>query len=249
MGRVRIQSYKTSKSAKALSRYLNIKRLRVNGSRFYGKIGDTIINWGKIPYERVIPRAHYLNDLVAVERATNKLETLKLLTIHNVPVPSYEVSKGGLCDAEGVWIARHTLYGHSGKGIEVFEIEDENSYIPDAYLYTKYIDKISEYRVIVVGDKAVDVKVKKKKSDYEGERDPYVWNHTNGYVFARNVGNFPILLEAIGIQAIKALGLTYGAVDIIEDPEGQLLVLEVNTAFGLEGQTIELVGNAIKELL
>jgi glutathione synthase/RimK-type ligase-like ATP-grasp enzyme len=36
-----------------------------------------------------------------------------------------------------------------------------------------------------------------------------------------------------------ALGLDFGAVDIIQDDGGNFYVLEVNTAPGLEGQTIK----------
>jgi len=38
-------------------------------------------------------------------------------------------------------------------------------------------------------------------------------------------------------------------VDIIEDNEGILYVLEVNTAFGIDGSTIDLVLPHFKELL
>ena len=102
---------------------------------------------------------------------------------------------------------------------------------------------------VVVGDRVVDVKLKKKKREWEGERDKYVWNHSNGYTFTRNVGEYNLNVHTLGVDAVKALGLNYGAVDIIEDSQGELYVLEVNTAFGLEGTTIELVGDAIKQLI
>lgn len=64
---------------------------------------------------------------------------------------------------------------------------------------------------------------------------------------AREV-HIPDYVKDIGIQAVQALGLTYGAVDIIVKDETPY-VLEVNSAFGLEGTTTQLVGTAIKDLL
>ena len=241
MRRVRIQQYRKSRSARALSKYLGILRLKVSGSQFRGKTSDVIINWGKV---KPLPNVNYLNSLVGVERATNKLTTFKNLQLYSIPIPKYYPSSSYL-EEDKKYVARTILYGHSGEGIVVGKPDE----LPDAPLYVEYIDKVKEYRVIVVGEEAVDVKIKLKKSDWEGTRDTYVWNHSNGYVFARNSGEFNYNLTNIGVQAIKALGLSYGAVDIIEDSAGVLYVLEVNTAFGLEGTTVELVGDALKKLI
>lgn len=51
----------------------------------------------------------------------------------------------------------------------------------------------------------------------------------------------------IAHAAVKALGLTFGAVDIGERADGSLCVLEVNRAPGLEGGTIDRYAEAIKE--
>jgi hypothetical protein len=47
-------------------------------------------------------------------------------------------------------------------------------------------------------------------------------------------------------QAVKALGLDFGAVDIGEKADGSLFVLEVNRAPGLDGGTILAYADAIK---
>ena len=93
------------------------------------------------------------------------------------------------------------------------------------------------------------MKKKLKKRDFEGERSPYVWNVANGYVFARNDITFPSNLNQVAIDATNALNLSYGAVDIIEDCSGNLYVLEINTAFGMTGETISKVGDAVKKLI
>jgi D-alanine-D-alanine ligase-like ATP-grasp enzyme len=44
--------------------------------------------------------------------------------------------------------------------------------------------------------------------------------------------------DQLSVEAVAALGLDFGAVDIIEDKEGNFYVLEINTAPGLEGHTV-----------
>lgn len=234
--RIRIQSYGPSNSARELSRYLGIKKIKSRGSTFIPRPSDTIINWG-IPL--TIHDCRYLNPISSVRIAACKLKTLRALSTSGVSTPEFSEFKS----ESGRWVARLVLNGNSGQGAVVADAAD----LPDAPLYTRYIKKDAEYRVIVVGTQAVDSKQKLKRRDFTGERLPYIWNCDNGYVMAREV-HIPDYVTDIGIQAVRALGLTYGAVDIIVKDEIPY-VLEVNTAFGLDGTTTQLVGDAIKDLL
>jgi len=252
MSRIRINPYGASKGAKELANYLGVKRLRVptsalsggarTGSQFRGKYSDVVINWGN--GKGNVGNARQINNLQNVQLASNKLSTLGRLIEEGVRTPNFLTEQPRAYEGE-TYVARTTLYGHSGEGIVVGKIGE----LPGAPLYVEYIKKTAEYRVIVVGDEAVDVKQKLKKRDFEGDRSEYVWNCDNGYIFARNDITIPTGLNELGVAAVKALGLDFGAVDIIQDEGGRLYVLEVNTAFGLEGQTISLVGDAIRELL
>lgn len=239
--RLRVQSYRPSNSAKVLAQHLNIQRLSTKASKFVGRPTDIIVNWGNVSK---VHNSIYLNDLQAVKTAANKLSTFSALIAAELPVPNIVQLKADL-DETKTYFARTNLFGHSGDGIVVGTKND----LPEAQLYTEFIKKKHEYRVIVVDEEAVDIKKKLKKTEFEGERSPYVWNLANGYVFARNGITFPDNLKQLAIDSIKALNLSYGAVDIIEDKNGNLFVLEINTAFGLEGTTIQLVGDAIKNLI
>lgn len=244
MGRVRVQSYGNgmSEGAKVLAEYLGVKRVKVTGSRFVGKIGDVVVNWG-IPQNK-LRNVRYLNDLSAVNIASNKLSSFKKLKDVGINVPTFDTNCS-FADDSSIIVARTVLSGHSGEGIVVGQPNE----LPYAPLYVEYIEKKREYRAIVVGDEVVDFKQKKKKREFEGERSEHVWNCDNGYVFARSDIIHPDGIDILSINAVKALGLTYGAVDIIEDRGGTLYVLEINTAFGLEGTTIQLVGDAIQRIL
>jgi glutathione synthase/RimK-type ligase-like ATP-grasp enzyme len=67
-----------------------------------------------------------------------------------------------------------------------------------------------------------------------GEDD--VRNHGADYVFRRNNLTVPDGLDAVGVAALKALGLDFGAIDMAHTSSGWK-VIEVNTACGLVGST------------
>lgn len=238
--RVRVQSYRPSASAKELALALRVPRIQHTNSKFRGRPSDLIINWGNV---NVVHNSRYLNPLQAVKNATNKLTTFNLLQQAGVSIPPFFTSQSQL-DPDTTYVARTTLTGHSGEGIVVGNLTD----LPSAPLYTTFLAKQAEYRVIVVNSQAIDIKQKLKKRDFEGERSPYVWNCDNGYVYARNDIHIPDDLVSTAIAAISALGLTYGAVDIILH-DNTSYVLEVNTAFGLSGSTTQLVASAIQSLI
>jgi glutathione synthase/RimK-type ligase-like ATP-grasp enzyme len=207
--------------------------LRSSSSSFIGRPTDIIINWG-IP--RTVHNSTYYNPIESVRIAACKLKTFRVLQSAGISIPDFSVSK----PTEGRWVARLVLNGNSGQGAVVADAPE----LPDAPLYTRYIKKDAEYRVIVVAGQAVDVKQKLKRRDFTGERLPYIWNCDNGYIFARDV-DIPDYVTELGIASVQALGLRTGAVDIIVK-DGIAYTLEVNSAFGLSGTTIQLVGDAIK---
>ena len=196
---------------------------------------DVVVNWGSTaPFKflRQQPRVA-LNPPEAVKRASNKLTAFEIMS-PTVRVPTYttdiEVARGWNCTL----FARKTLTGHSGEGIVVVFKGDQ---IPDAPLYVQYIFKESEYRVHVCNGQVIDTQRKIK----DPEQDVVTWkirSHANGFIFVRNGVENVLDRDTIAINAVKALGLDFGAVDIVVDKNGQHYVLEVNTAPGLEGQTV-----------
>src|SRR5690606_32924060 len=65
-------------------------------------------------------------------------------------------------------------------------------------------------------------------------------NHRNGFIFQRNEITIPADVEVQATKAFEASGLDFGAVDVIwNEHEGRAYVLEINSAPGLEGTTLD----------
>ena len=69
-----------------------------------------------------------------------------------------------------------------------------------------------------------------------------VRNYSNGWVFSANFersgDTWSDEVESEAIKAVKALNLDFGGVDVIWNRRQGVFVLEVNTACGLEGDTL-----------
>ena len=248
--RTRIQSGRISNSARELSRYLGVLRLKQNTNFSPRRNNTIIINWGKTT---PIPNCTYVNSPAAIAIAADKLATFQTLANEDVSIPDFHTSKSELEEGK-TYLARTTLFGHSGEGIHVGTSED----LPSAPLYSEYIPKVAEYRAIMVGSTIVDFKKKKRKAsprDAEDNvieetrinHDEHVWNLDGGYIMARSGIAHPEGLQSLCVDTMSAIGLSYAALDIIEDADGELYLLEANTMFGLEGTTTQLFGDALKD--
>jgi len=216
--------------------------------RYRPKEDDIIINWGNstLPnwYGTSPAVMRMLNDPNAVSLASNKLKTLRILEEAGISIPRFTTNINEAYDFGDV-IVRHKLTGHSGRGIEIYR----GGELPQAPLYTKYIEQKAEYRVHVFKGKVIDyIKKRRKDYDYPTENESMVRSYKNGWIFARNRLRRLERIESLAIDAVEALGLDFGAVDIVRGRDNSVYVLEVNTAPGLSGQTLESYLQAIREL-
>lgn len=243
--RVRILPYNSySRSARDLARGLGGLRIRLDGSRYRYRPGDLVINWGngRIPD----PGIPIINLPSAVRLASNKRSALHCLT--NKGVASVEATTSileasrWLTDGFPV-VCRTRLQGHSGEGIILV---DPGGELVEAPLYTKYLRKNAEYRVHILKGNVIDFQRKKKRRDFEG-RDRRIRNYNKGWVFCREGVELPEDVEEVSKNAVEALGLDMGAVDVLVDMDGVARVLEVNTAPGLTGTTLERYVNEFNE--
>ena len=219
---------------------------------------DIIINWGN----SMLPQnfqwlSKDLNHPNAVKIATNKFLTFQRLGETPIPTPewteNHEMALAWVTNGYTV-VVRHRVNAHSGEGISLFTPDDyiNGVELPDAPLYVKYKKKRSEYRVHVFNGRVIDVQEKRKQTDFNrNDLQSKIRSHTNGWVFCReDLSPYSNRLGEIATQAVDAIGLDFGAVDIIYNQrEDAYYVLEVNTAVGLEGSTVRIYADAITEYI
>ena len=248
-----IYPYKSgSKSAKDLAQSLNIKRIKHNKSKFKGNHNKVVINWGSGNPSDEVTQCRVLNNPPAVRTAANKLSSFKALKEGGVRIPNFTTDPlvaANLLNEGHEVVVRHKLTGNSGVGIEMLEGDAK---VPAAPLYVQYVPKKNEYRVHVVGEKVLSVQRKARRNDVNDEDVNWkVRNHDNGFIFARNEGHVhPKEVERQAILSVEVLGLDFGAVDIVWNEKlSKAFVLEVNTAPGLTGTTLEEYTKAFKEII
>ena len=244
-----------SGSAKGLQQELADKldikviRVRKDSLKFKWRNGDYFINWGcsgQWAFDSPVDKSD--NRLAA-----NKLRTFKAIQAWNdvaddnpINIPewtdNWTTAYNWFQDGALV-VGRLTLVGHSGAGICLYhedDVQGDAAFDPEhlCKLYTKYKKKKNEYRVHVFNGEVIDITQKKKRKDAEFV-DTKIRNHKNGWVYVRQDVIVPDDLEEQALRAIEALGLKFGAVDLIwNEYENKSYVLEVNTAPGLVGTTL-----------
>lgn len=235
-----------SNGARQLRRAFNTKMVYPDG-HYKPRPNDVVVNWGasEVP-NWVAPTI--VNHWLPVSKAINKFTTFKLLEARGVSTlwntDNTQVALDCLA-AGNIVFARKTVVGTRGVGIMVMKTPAD---IVDAPLYTKFERKCKEYRVHVAFGQVIDFQQKKRRNGEDA--DSFIRNHDNGWIFARENVILPEGMGDVCIAAIKALGLDFGAVDILHNPKtGECFVLEINTAPGLEGTTLERYVGAFKSLL
>jgi len=238
-----------SAGARALAEGLGIRRIRQDNSRYVGNPNKNVINWGSSRVPPNVEASRVFNRPAFVAAMSNKLRFFLFMSEHEeISLPPWttniNVARGWFLEGAEV-CARYNLSGHSGEGLEILQDPLDNRPAP---LYTKYIPKKLEYRVHFALGNIIDVQRKIR----DPNREPTTWkvrSHDNGFIFARN-GVRDAMPQSIITQAeavMRHSGLDFGAVDIIYNRDQGAFVLEVNTAPGLEGGTVERYVEAFRE--
>lgn len=170
--------------------------------------------------------------------------------------PSFTTSTGqAYCWLEDGYqvVARTILNGNSGAGIVLLSEDNLGEPAVNAPLYVKYVPKKQEYRVHVFRNEVVDVQRKARRHDVEDKDVNWkIRNHSNGFIFARGeaLGDVPEDVLKQSKLAVAACGLDFGAVDVIfSDKEQAAYVLEINSAPGLSGATLDGYVQRFRELM
>ena len=225
-----------------------------------------LLNWGNTGYSSwieqytVCKENKIINHPMAVAKAVDKKKALEVMRYKSIPCLIFTTYRSDAVRwlEEGSRVYCRTLNrATQGRGIV---IADSPSEIVPAPLYTVEYEKNREYRVHVFNGKVIDVQIKKKRSPEHLEElgvtaNPDVRNMGNGYVFCRGNIRRNEAMEKACIDAIRALQLDFGAVDVLGkvDNETNELVdfalCEVNTAPALTGTTLDVYIAALSDLL
>lgn len=234
-----------SESAKLLKQTLDIKFVKKYSDKSLKN--KTVINWGCKPIPREFRNCNVINNPECIQNASDKLVCFNLLS-GKVNIPPYTESRlEALKWLPSQIVCRTLINSSKGRGIV---IADKEEVVVDAPLYTKYIKKSRECRVHVFCNKIILVQEKKRNREIENV-NWQIRNHDNGFVFTVNNVK-PVAPQALreAINAIITLGLDFGAVDIIYNKhEDKWYVLEINTAPGISGTTLDRYVKAIQECL
>jgi hypothetical protein len=173
-----------------------------------------------------------LNTVEAINNARDKLKTLEILKENNILVPEFTTDLDPVF--EGIWFARAKYHT---QGNDILICEGNTWYNHDYWIRYTPINK--EYRVHVFRNKVIQacIKYKEAGNDGAGEENDMIRNLEHGWKFSElDACNHN--LRDLAIASVKALGLDFGAVDIIKGIDGKYYVLEVNTAPGLDNKRL-----------
>lgn len=172
----------------------------------------------------------FQTDLGAADRAIDRDEVRRLIR-------ELQAWLAAAPAAPEEWLARRN--NHVGGN----DLLADYGFQPDYWVKKETL--INEYRVHSFRGKSIRAG---QKIPARGVESPHQWirSYDGGWRICYHGEAIRNQHRQIAHQAVQALGLDFGAVDIGERSDGSLLVLEVNRAPGLEGGTVIAYANAIK---
>lgn len=224
-----------------------------------------VINWGVSVYPAWVEFNNGIisNSYRGVATCVNKLRALVTLAGAKIPCLEFTQDRDQFIDwvyKDGKAVARHSLTGHSGQGIEIWRPDLLEMHEPMCDLYTRYFKKDAEYRVHVAFGKVILVQQKKRKNGYENlnltNDQKLIRTNGNGWVFAINDLDCDRLeyaekLKDLALSAARAVDIGHGAVDILvkhSKKGATMVVCEINTAPALNNpSTLEAYVKAFEE--
>lgn len=224
-----LYSKKCANTGKAI-----VKGLQEAGVKASGGVespSDTdchLIRWGTSAKSKVYS-GNVFNKREAVGNATDKFLALEILRKARIPVPVFGSDLSVFDNLPILWRGRNHHAGNEFRLIKTLkDFRDEVKRGPTEGYYMDFIDKVREYRIYSTADETI---ICYEKLKTKSVTCPYRWNREFGYSqeqckrISKNTSCALILAN----RCIKALGLDFGAVDIIETKDGRLYVIEVNT--------------------
>lgn len=245
-----------SDGARGLVQELGAIRLRnFDGMDFWSKgkklavpEGSAIINWGgRLPN---LDGIRVLNGGHSIE---TKLQELQKLAAAAVKVPTFYTKLPKALYGAGPEVVIPRRLNHMG-GRDILDPPQAPAF------WTARMKFVSEYRLHSFNGKSIKAGIKTPRngftlaaSEEEWKSNPAIFAHPwwrsfdTGWLIAYREFKSSEAMRKTAAAAIKALGLTFGGVDLALDADDQVFVLEVNKAPGIEGTTINAYVKAIQK--
>lgn len=195
-----------------------------------------LIRWGSAI--RCIEATNCLNKREGVLNCCISTRMLRILKEAEIPCP--EIVHGDV-DFKVMLRKKHHYQGRDIIIADGGNVEELLS-IHDREYATRFIPSIAEYRFHVFQDKVIK---KFKKVGGEGviRSSRFSWHYSI-------IKNTPMTAASeLAINAVRVLGLDFGGVDILKSDSGNLYVLEVNSAPGLNSATLPEFARRVAECL
>lgn len=185
---------------------------------------DVLIRWGsRAEVARGYAQRRTVNPSVAIRLASDKFRSLEVMSDAGVSVPAWSRDPE---DLKLPILGRRT---HHARGTDITLCLQRGDWIrqPRDY-YVEYIPTVREFRIHVAFGRVI--RVQGKYLDQRELAVPWVRNFAHGYRFRSPRKKLNTARLEAAVQAVDALGLDFGAVDLIIGDDEKHYVLEVNTA-------------------
>lgn len=228
--RRRVTGRRTGRVKEWFRKYINsnsniFSKVKIEAADFTDKI---IIRWGN-RIEIDTTGSVVYNKAKAIEKATDKKETRRILAEAGISVPRAVTP---ICDNINYpVIARPSVHAKGRnfiilKNVNEFQRHFDNNEHRGWY-YSEFVDKVKEYRVHCAHGRILNYLEKPNPGNGQ-----IAWNRAlNGEAFT-NVkwSDYDSRIALECLKAVKAIGLDFAGVDVIVDAQGNPYILELNTS-------------------
>jgi len=206
---------------------------------------DILVRWGSTQSFPSLVATRELNSLESVLRTSNKLEMIKTLASAGVIVPAFNTTVEGIDQCKD---SSGNCYIRNKQGV----VRYGNDFNPltDLY-YTKPVAfKRREYRVHVFLNKIIGIYEKIPMVEGSENRPKLFKSDTCRFVRSDpSISRVDQNAQTSCIEAVKALGLDFGGVDLIRNKLGEFTICEVNSSPGLNSQMLVRYTNEINDYM
>lgn len=197
---------------------------------------DLLVRWG---CTSELDSTNTLNKAKAITLANNKILCRQLFLEKGISTPALYESFTEVVYPCVVRPTNHSQgkeFHYCENLVELYKAIDTIKNKGKDYYISQYIPKQREFGVFVFNDRVTSV-IEKMPKD-ENAKEAHAWNVAQGtHTFENaNWSDWNVDVCKVGLQAIKAVGLDFGRVDVIVDEDGKPYVLEVNSAHSLTSE-------------